>query len=89
MGLSCHAVALEPLDAEFAKGGPAIAVCEELRRNMLFYHGLFLQGGNAKQMEVWKKQYKKYLRGYGNSNCRKLAKMMMPSKAGPALASTN
>ena len=50
MGLSCHAVALEPLDAEFAKGGPAIAVCEELRRNMLFYHGLFLQGGNAKQM---------------------------------------
>jgi hypothetical protein len=76
--LAVPAYALEPLGSEFAKGGPAYAVCEELRTEMLFYHGLFVQGGNAKQMEVWKKKYKKYVGAYAsNRNCRELAKKSM------------
>lgn len=95
LALAVPAVALEPLGSEFARGGPALAVCEELRQDMLFYHRLVLEGGNARQMEVWKRKYKQNVWDYGRTKCRELARRMAAAalreknkKPEPSLASS-
>ena len=47
---------------------------------MLFYHGLFEQGGTPKQREVWKKQYKRRIWNYGQSKCPELERKMANSR---------
>ena len=76
LALAAPVVAFEPLDPKYLKGGPGVAVCVELRKDMLFYHSLVMKGGTPKQMEVWKARYRKYVWGYGRNNCRQLARKM-------------
>lgn len=67
---------------------PVASLCADLRKEMLYYFSMYEKGGTAKQVEVWKKQYKRRIHTYGQSRCRELekrtAKALAAREAGKA-----